>query len=85
VHDLRRVRGVESIPAGVPSFCGSGDLAACRALLWQVLESSRVAVGPFPRLALLERIRFIPYITNGSSVRWMNRPTYQQIISFGGD
>ncbi len=84
VHDLRRVRGVESTPGGVPTFCGSGDLAACRALLWQVLESSRVAVGPFPRLALLERIRFIPYVTNGSSVRWMNRPTYQQIISFGG-
>lgn len=82
-HDLRRVRGAEPPAAGVPVFCGDGDLAACRRLLWQVLDSSRVAVGPFPRLAVFERIRFIPYATNANSVRWMNRPTYQQIVGFG--
>lgn len=82
-NDLQRVRGAVAAPAGVPTFCGGGDLAACRQLLWEVIEAGRHAVGPFPRLALLERIRFIPWVTNAASVRWMNRPTYQQVLSFG--
>jgi len=83
-HDLRRVRGIEAAPESVPVFCGDGDLAACRDLLWHVVESARRSVGSLPRLALLERIRFIPYVTNPSSVRWVNRPTFQQVVSFGG-
>ena len=31
-----------------------------------------------------ERVRFVPYIFNGSTMRWQNRPTYQQVLSFGG-
>jgi len=84
VHDLRRVLGQETSPAGVPEFCGGGDLAACRALLWRVLETARTETHGLPRLAVLERIRFIPWVTNAASVRWVNRPTYQQIIEFGG-
>lgn len=30
-----------------------------------------------------ERVRFVPYIFNGSTMRWQNRPTYQQVLSFG--
>jgi acyl-homoserine lactone acylase PvdQ len=82
--DLRRVRGAEPTPSSVPAFCGGGDLDACRNLLWVVLDSARRSIGPLPRLAVLERIRFIPWVTDPQSVRWMNRPTYQQIIQFGG-
>jgi len=83
VHDLRRVLGREASPPGVPTFCGDGDLAACRQLLWTVLDAARRDAGPFPKLSLFERIRFIPWVTNAASVRWMNRPTYQQVVSFG--
>lgn len=83
-HDLRRVLGVEAAPDGVPPVCGGGELAACRALLWKVLSSAVATTPPIPRLSVLERIRFIPWVTNATSVRWQNRPTYQQVISFGG-
>lgn len=82
-RDLRRVLGTDPVPAGVPPACGGGELTACRDLLWRVLASAVATTPPLPRLAVLERIRFIPWVTNGASVRWMNRPTYQQVISFG--
>ncbi|MFN8105123.1 MAG: penicillin acylase family protein [Acidimicrobiia bacterium] len=36
------------------------------------------------KTAGLERVRFVPYVFNGSTMRWQNRPTYQQVLSFDG-
>ena len=82
-RDLRRVFGNEPVPGGVPRYCGDGDADTCRRLLWSTLATARDATLGLPRLTLLERIRFIPFLTNPESVRWMNRPTFQQVVAFG--
>jgi acyl-homoserine lactone acylase PvdQ len=64
--------------------CGAGDLLRCRDELWAVLATAADSAGPWPRLAAFERIRFIPYVFNLQSMRWQNRPTFQQVVSFGG-
>lgn len=68
--------------AGGPS-CGDGDVERCRSELWAVLGAASDSAGPWPKLAIGERIRFIPYVFNLQSMRWQNRPTFQQVISFG--
>jgi hypothetical protein len=83
VRDLARVRGAEPAPPGVPVACGDGDLERCRGVLWATLDTARRSTGDAPRLALFERIRFIPFATNPQSMRWVNRPTFQQVVSFG--
>ncbi|UDY36724.1 penicillin acylase family protein [Dermatobacter hominis] len=64
--------------------CGGGDVDRCRTELWAVLGAAADSAGPWPRLAVGERIRFIPYVFNLQSMRWQNRPTFQQVVSFGG-
>jgi acyl-homoserine lactone acylase PvdQ len=68
-------------------WCGNGDHAACRASLWAAIEAAGAglvaAQGPDPAAwradARPERITFgfLP-----KSMRWTNRPTFQQVISF---
>jgi acyl-homoserine lactone acylase PvdQ len=82
-RDLERVAGSQPTPTGVPVFCGQGSLTACRDTLWRSLGAAVFAAGPFPKWAALERVRFIPFVFNGESVRWVNRSTYQQVLSFG--
>jgi acyl-homoserine lactone acylase PvdQ len=78
--DLRRA---ETGDPAAPAVCGGGDLATCRAALWHALTQAKDRSGPLPMLAVLERIRFLPYLFDLQSMRWQNRPTYQQVISFG--
>lgn len=68
-------------------WCGDGDRAACRASLWAAIEAAgaqlSAAQGPDPAAwradARPERITFgfLP-----KTMRWTNRPTFQQVISF---
>ena len=93
VRELRRVQGEEPRPGDVPTFCGS-DLNSCRQLLWDVLGQTYTeveATQPFwsqwnvrwwREWAGDERITFPPYVFNPNSMRWVNRPTYQQLVSF---
>ena len=70
-------------------FCGGGDLAACRASLWAALDAAatelEAAQGPDPAAwrasAAAERTTygFLP-----RSMRFANRPTFQQVVSFSG-
>ena len=78
--DLRRLGAAD--PAA-PASCGAGDVTVCRERLWTALAVARDRAGPLPRLALLERIRFLPYVFDLESMRWVNRPTFQQVVSFG--
>jgi hypothetical protein len=72
-------------------YCGGPDATACSKRLWAALESAgndlTVTQGPDPAAwranATAERIHFAPGIL-GTSTRWTNRPTYQQILSFDG-
>jgi acyl-homoserine lactone acylase PvdQ len=83
VVDLERAAGERPTPRDVPVFCGDGTTTACAQLLWRTLDSAQAAAGPFLGFAGLQRLRFLPYVGNLESMRWSNRPTFQQVVSFG--
>jgi acyl-homoserine lactone acylase PvdQ len=70
-------------------YCGNGGLNACSVSLWQSLDAAgnalAAAQGPDPAAwradATGERIRFSGFIPN--TMRWTNRPTFQQVVVFG--
>ena len=72
-------------------YCGAGDAAACSKGLWAALDAAgnalAAAQGADPTGwrsdATAERIHFAPGILT-TTMRWTNRPTYQQILSFDG-
>jgi acyl-homoserine lactone acylase PvdQ len=82
----KRVRGPYSRP-----YCGGGDLAACRASLWAVIQQGTDALagtqGADPAAwrsdATEERIAFVPGLL-GQTMRWTNRPTLHQLMEFDG-
>lgn len=91
--ELQRADGDQPRPAGLPTYCGDGTAAGCSAVISRLLAESVAEVRKanpltqwFPNLwlssQLMERIRFLPIITNPLSMRWQNRPTFQQISSF---
>jgi hypothetical protein len=93
-RELRRVRGAEARPAGTAGLCGGGDLAKCQAAMWSALDvayqQTRAAqflgnpnVSQWAKWTVPDRIAFLPYIFNFNSMRWVNKPTYQQVMSFG--
>ncbi len=71
------------------TYCGHGDLAACVASLWAAIDAAgnelEAAQGANPAAwradATAERIRFVPGLL-GKTMRWTNRPTFQQVIMF---
>jgi acyl-homoserine lactone acylase PvdQ len=72
-------------------FCGAGDLTACRNSLWQALKDAgdqlAAAQGTndpaqWRADATAEQIRFLPSFP--IPIRWTNRPTFQQVISYSG-
>jgi acyl-homoserine lactone acylase PvdQ len=79
----------KDLTAPVPTYCGSGDVPACAFTLWASVqvasEQLAQAQGPNPAAwrsdATAERIRFVPGLL-GKTMRWTNRPTFQQVISF---
>lgn len=70
-------------------YCGNGDLAACRASLWDALEAAggqlAAAQGPDPSAwranAGPERISFSGGVMQ-RTMRFANRSTFQQVMSF---
>ena len=83
-EDLRRVSGTEARPQGTTLACGAGDRNACSQILWRDLGQAVADAGPTREPTFLQRIRFLPFVFNGDSMRWVNRSTYQQVLSFGG-
>ncbi len=89
--DLRSLLGQPVQGAFSTHYCGNGDLAACRASLWAALDAAgaqlAAAQGPDPTAwradATAERIRFTSGILQ-NTMRWTNRPTFQQVITFSG-
>jgi acyl-homoserine lactone acylase PvdQ len=89
--DLRSLRGEPVRGAYTRRYCGNGVLAACRASLWAAIQSSADALagsqGTDPNAwrsdATAERIDFPPGVL-GQTMRWTNRPTFQQLMEFDG-
>jgi acyl-homoserine lactone acylase PvdQ len=89
--DLRTLLGRPVEGPYSTRFCGEGDLANCRESLWAALDAAGAALqsqqGPNPAAwradATAERIRFTPGILP-DTMRWTNRPTFQQVIYFSG-
>ena len=71
-------------------YCGGGNLTACRASLWAAVQAAATTLaasqganpGGWHSSATAERIKFLPGLIP-FSMRWTNRPTFQQAISFG--
>ena len=71
-------------------YCGDGSLSACRTSLWAALKAAAdqlaAAQGPDPTKwradATAERLRFAPGLL-GETMRFANRPTFQQVLRFG--
>ena len=72
-------------------YCGSGVLVTCRDALWGAIDAAAAELektqGPAPSAwradATRERIRFTSGVL-ADTMRWTNRPTFQQVISFSG-
>jgi acyl-homoserine lactone acylase PvdQ len=86
--DLRSVLGDKVTSPYSVKFCGLGVVATCAAQLWASLDAAgaelAAAQGADPSLwradATKERIRFAGFIPD--TMRWTNRPTFQQVVVF---
>ncbi len=89
--DLRTLLGQEVRGPYSRRYCGAGVLATCRVALWAALDAAAAELeatqGPAPSSwradATAERIRFTSGVLP-DTMRWSNRPTFQQLMSFSG-
>jgi len=88
--DLRTIAGRPVTKRFKTRFCGNGDLATCRDSLYAALDQAALELedefaNGDPTVwrsdAAAERIFFSPGFL-GSTMRWTNRPTFQQAISY---
>ena len=89
--DLRTLLGRQVDAPYSRRYCGAGVLATCREALWAALDAAAAELeakqGPAPSSwradATVERIRFTSGVLP-DTMRWSNRPTFQQLMSFSG-
>jgi hypothetical protein len=74
--DLRTLLGRPVAGRFSRSYCGNGVLTACRDALWSALEAADPGGAPAPD----PRIAFPGFLP--ATMRWTNRPTFQQVVSF---
>jgi hypothetical protein len=87
--DLAALADASAPEAGHIAYCGAGDIAACTESLWDAVDAAgdelQAAQGPGPASwhadAARERIQFRPGLLT-RTMRWTNRPTFQQVFSF---
>jgi acyl-homoserine lactone acylase PvdQ len=86
--DLRALTGAAVQKPFSRRYCGTGDVLACSRSQWAALDAAgrrlAAAQGSDPTAwradAGPERIRFAGFLP--TTMRWTNRPTFQQVISF---
>ncbi len=89
--DLSALLGSPLTGSYANRFCGGGDVTACSKGLWAAIDAAgnglAAAQGADPAAwrsdAVQERIQFAPGLLP-VTMRWTNRPTYQQVLSFDG-
>jgi acyl-homoserine lactone acylase PvdQ len=87
--DLRSLMGRSVKGAFTHKYCGAGDVATCQGSLWAAIDAAgdelQAAQGSDSTVwradATAERIRFSGGLL-ADTMRWTNRPTFQQVISF---
>ncbi len=87
--DLRALTGRNVKGRFARQYCGYGALDACRTALWNAFDAAgnqlQAAQGADAAAwrsdATAERIRFSGGLLS-DTMRWTNRPTFQQVISF---
>ncbi len=90
-RDLERQLGHPLPGAFSRAYCGGGSLAACRASLWSAVQTAAAQLaasqganpGAWHASATAERIVFAPGLL-AATMRWTNRSTFQQVITFTG-
>jgi acyl-homoserine lactone acylase PvdQ len=91
LEDLSTILGNKVQGSFANRYCGGGDRTACAQSLWAAIDAAgdelAAAQGPDPTAwradATKERIQFAPGFLP-LTMRWTNRPTFQQILSFDG-
>ncbi len=69
------------------SYCGKGNLKACRTSLWTSFDTSvkdlagRLGPDPTKWLTKAARTTFMPGLIP-NTMRGTNRPTFQQVLEF---
>jgi hypothetical protein len=90
--DIRTILGEKVKGKFAIRYCGGGNLATCRRLMWAAINKAGNALqatqGSNPSAwrasATAERISFVPNLLT-YTMRYTNRPTgIQQVLSFGG-
>lgn len=92
--DLRQVLGDPVQGAYSRTYCGGGDLAACRDALWASLalaasdlnaEFTSANVADWQRTPDYEDVRHSAVgVTAVPAIHWINRPTFQQVVQLPG-
>ena len=91
--DLRQILGDHVKAPWTDQFCGDGTVNSCSQALWAAVKAAADglaadtgSVDPttWHSSATSERIKFAPGLLSGTTMRWTNRPTFQQAIEFNG-
>lgn len=88
--DLRQVLGRPVQGPWSRTYCGNGNLAACRTALWGALEQAAAdleaefgsaSVADWKRAIADDDVRHSAVgITTVPAIHWINRPTFQQVV-----
>jgi acyl-homoserine lactone acylase PvdQ len=91
--DLRQILGDNVKAPWTYQYCGDGTVNSCSQALWAAVKAAadglaadtgRVDPATWHSSATRERITFAPGLLTGTTMRWTNRPTFQQAIEFNG-
>jgi acyl-homoserine lactone acylase PvdQ len=93
IKDLKQVLGMPVAGSLSRTYCGGGDLAACREVLWQSLSTAAAdleaefaspTVADWKRAVADEDVRHVAAgIAAVPAIHWINRPTFQQVVQTG--
>jgi hypothetical protein len=88
--DLRQVLGHPVLSPWSRTYCGNGNLAACRTALWGALEQAAADlttefgspnVADWKRAMVDDEVRHQAVgISAVPAIPWINRPTFQQVV-----
>jgi hypothetical protein len=89
--DLRQLLGDAVAGPWSRTYCGSGEIASCRAVLWNSLAESAAAlearygsptVADWKWAISEEDVRHSAVgVTAVPAIHWINRPTFQQVVN----
>ena len=92
--DLRQILGEPVMAPWSRTYCGGGDLAACRSALWGSMaaaaadleaEYKKPNVADWRRDITYEDVRYTAVgVTSVPPQPWTNRPTFQQVVQING-